>query len=290
MRQSWRVPVPQLNVSPDTMASSNPAFSRNPAFSARGPQTTTPILSGDELQQMYNAPSAGAQDTNRMTYEDTIAKTALCFAILVVAAVGGWVLTPALPFLPILGAIVGLVLGLVNAFKKEPSPGLILGYAAAEGLFVGGISFIFENVFGGGLVLQAVLATLVVVGVTLALFASGKIRASKKATKVFLVAMVGYLVFSLINMGMMMFGASDAAFGLRSSDIPGTNIPFGVVIGLLAVVMAAYSLVLDFDFIQRGVKNGVPRKFGWSGAFGIMVTVVWLYVELLRLFAILRSN
>jgi len=271
------------------MASSNPAFSRNPAFSAQGPQTKTPVLSSDELQQMYNAPSAGAQDTERMTYEDTIAKTTLCFAILVVAAVAGWVLTPALPFLPIVGAIVGLVLGLVNTFKKEPSPGLILGYAAAEGVFVGGISFIFENAFGGGLVLQAVLATLVVVGVTLALFRSGKIRASKKATKVFLIAMVGYMVFSLVNVGMMIFGGTTGAFGLNST-VHVFGIPLGVIIGLLAVVMAAYSLVLDFDFIQRGVNNGAPRKFGWSGAFGIMVTVVWLYVELLRLFAILRSN
>lgn len=272
------------------MASSNPAFSRNPAFSAQGPQTTTPVLSGDELQQMYNAPSAGAQDTDRMTYEDTIAKTALCFAILVVAAVAGWVLTPGIPFLPILGAIVGLVLGLVNTFKKEPSPGLILGYAAAEGIFVGGISYVFEGAFGGGLVLQAVLATLVVVGVTLALFKSGKVRASKKATKVFLIAMVGYMVFSLVNVGMMMFGGTTGAFGLNSMQIGNTGIPLGVVIGLLAVVMAAYSLVLDFDFIQRGVNNRAPRKFGWSGAFGIMVTVVWLYVELLRLFAILRNN
>lgn len=271
------------------MASSNPAFSRNPAFSAQGAQTATPVLSGDELQQMYNAPSASARDTDRMTYEDTIAKSALCFAVLVIAAVAGWMLTPGLPFLPFVGAIVGLVLGLVNTFKKEPSPGLILGYAAAEGIFVGGISYVFEAMLGGGLVLQAVLATLTVVGVTLALFKSGKIRASKKATKIFLIAMVGYLVFSLINMGMMLFGATDSPFGLRS-EVAIFGIPLGVIIGLLAVLMAAYSLVLDFDFIQRGVNNGAPRKFGWSGAFGIMVTVVWLYVELLRIFAILRSN
>ncbi|MGO4104294.1 Bax inhibitor-1/YccA family protein [Leifsonia sp. YAF41] len=271
------------------MATSNPAFSRNPAFSAQGAQTATPVLSGDELQQMYNAPSAGALDTDRMTYEDTIVKSALCFAVLVVAAVAGWMLTPGLPFLPFLGAIVGLVLGLVNTFKKEPSPGLIVGYAAAEGLFVGGISYVFEAKFGGGLVLQAVLATLTVVGVTLALFASGKVRASKKATKVFLIAMVGYLVFSLINVGVMIFGNSDSAFGL-GGDVKILGIPLGVIIGLLAVLMAAYSLVLDFDFVQRGVNNRAPRKFGWSAAFGIMVTVVWLYVELLRIFAILREN
>ncbi|MEO6199640.1 MAG: Bax inhibitor-1/YccA family protein [Cryobacterium sp.] len=271
------------------MASSNPAFSRNAAFGAPGAVATTRALSPTELQDLYNAPSAGAQDTDRMSYEDTIAKSALSFGLLIVAAVAGWMLTPALPALPILmivGLIVGLVLGLVNTFKKEPSPGLILAYAVAEGLFVGGISKVFEQLYPG-VVVQAVLATLVVVGVTLALFANGKIRASKKATKVFMIAMVGYLVFSLVNLGMMAFGATDNAFGLRSVEIFG--IPLGLLIGVLAVIMAAYSLVLDFDFIQRGVNNRAPRKFGWTGAFGLMVTVVWLYVELLRIFAIARE-
>lgn len=267
------------------MASTNPAFSRNPAFSASG---TARTLTDAELNDLYNAPSAGSQDTGRMTYEDTIAKTALSFGVLAVAAVASWIVTPAFGFLPILGAIAGLVLGLVNTFKRQPSPALILAYAAAEGVFVGGISMMFEQIFPG-VVMQATLATLVVVGVTLALFASGKIRASQRATKVFLIAMGGYLVFSLVNMGLMVFGATDNAFGLRSADFFGTGIPFGVVIGILAVLMAAYSLVLDFDYIQRGVNNRASRAYGWSGAFGIMVTVVWLYVELLRLFALTRD-
>jgi uncharacterized YccA/Bax inhibitor family protein len=269
------------------MASSNPAFSRNPAFAAPGTVAAAKTLSDAELRDLYNAPSAGAHDTNRMTYEDTIVKTAVSFGILVVAAALGWLLTPVFGVLPaMLGAIVGLVLGLVNSFKKQPSAPLILAYAAFEGLFVGGISSIFETAWPG-VVMQATLATLVVVGVTLALFASGKIRASKKATKVFLIAMIGYLLFSLVNVVMMVTGATDNAFGLRSEPIFG--IPLGVIIGVLAVIMAAYSLVLDFDFIQRGVNNRADRKYGWSGAFGIMVTVVWLYVELLRLFAISRD-
>ncbi|WP_022885967.1 Bax inhibitor-1/YccA family protein [Glaciibacter superstes] len=275
------------------MALSNPAFSRNAAFSAPGTLAATKTLSENELQDMYNAPSAGSQDTDRMTYEDTIGKTGISFAILVLAAVVGWVSVPVLGLVPVIvGALVGLVLGLVNSFKKEPSPGLILTYAAFEGLFVGGISQVFESMPGmEGVVLQAVLATLVVVGVTLALFKSGKIRASKKATKIFLIAMVGYLVFSLVNVGLMLFGATDGAFGMRSAElaIGPFNIKLGIVIGILAVLMAAYSLVLDFDFIQRGVNNRAPRKYGWTGAFGIMVTVVWLYIELLRIFAIARE-
>jgi len=273
------------------MATSNPAF-RNAAFGAPGAVATSKELSDNDLQALYNSPSAGAQDTDRMTYEDTIRKSVLSFAILLVAAAASWVLTPFVPFLLILGAIGGLVLGLVNAFKKEPSPGLILAYAGLQGLFVGGISRIFEDSAGGaGVVSQAVVATLVVVGVTLALFRSGKIRASKKATKIFLIAMIGYAVFSLINVGMMIFGAADGAFGMRSStiSIAGFDIKLGLIIGVLAVLLAAYSLVLDFDFIQKGVSNRAPRKYGWTAAFGIMVTVVWLYVEMLRIFMIARE-
>lgn len=280
----------QLIVSPETMALSNPAFSRNAAFGAPGTPTAAKPLSDSDLQEMYNAPSAGAQDTDRMTYEDTILKTTLSFAILLVAAVAAWVLTPTMPLLPWLGLGVGFVLGLVNAFKKEPSPGLILGYAVAEGLLVGGISRLFEQIFPG-VVMQATLATLVVVGVTLALFASGKIRASKRATKIFLIATVAYVVFSLVNFGLMLTGVVSSPFGLRSStiDLFGFPVHLGIVIGVLAVLMATYSLVLDFDYIQRGVNNRAPRKFGWTGAFGIMVSVVWLYVELLRIFALARN-
>ncbi|KFF60015.1 membrane protein [Cryobacterium sp. MLB-32] len=260
------------------MASSNPAFSRNAAFGAPGALASSKALSDSDLQTMYDQPSAGSQDTGRMSYEDTIRKTSIAFAILLVAAAVGWFV----PQLTIPAAIAGFVLGLVNTFKKEPSPGLILAFAAVQGLFVGGISNYFESIWPG-LVTQAVLATFVVVGVTLALFRSGKIRASKKATKIFTIAMVGYGVFSLINFGLMIFGGVDGAFGLRSGWL-------GVAIGLLAVVMAAYSLVLDFDFIQKGVNNGAPSKYGWSAAFGIVLTVVWLYIELLRIFAILRGE
>jgi Predicted membrane protein len=140
-----------------------------------------------------------------------------------------------------------------------------------------------------GIVLQATLGTFAVVGVTLALFASGKIRASKRATKIFMVAMIGYLVFSLVNLGLMFFGVTDSAFGLRS-DVEIFGIPLGVIIGVFVVILAAYSLVLDFDSIQRGVRNGAPRQLGWLGAFGIMVTVVWLYVEILRIIAIVRGS
>jgi uncharacterized YccA/Bax inhibitor family protein len=252
------------------------------------------------LEGMYAAPSAGAVETDRMSYEDTIWKTVGLFGILLVGAVAGWIWTMApvaatgaptiLPW--IIGALVGFVLSMVIIFtsRKKIRPALIFAYAAFEGLFVGGISAFFEMMFEG-IVLQATLATLSVVGVTLALFASGKIRASKRATKIFLIAMLGYLAFSIVNILLMVFNAPIAGgpFGMLSQEGP-FGIPWGVIIGVFVVIMAAYSLVLDFDSIQRGVRNGAPRQYGWLGGFGIMVTVVWLYVEILRIIAIVRGS
>lgn len=305
------------------MASSNPAFN-NPAFQdpravqtyPGGPQAATiggptqyatsshagvDAATNAQLEGAFAAPPASAIETGRMTVEDTVLKTLALFAVLLVTAVVGWVWTmapvsvsnPEPTFLPwTIGALGGFILAMVVSFgsRKKIRPALIFGYAAFEGLFVGAISAYFEYIWPG-IVVQATLATLTVVGVTLALFASGKIRASKRATKVFMIAMIGYLVFSLVNVFFMIFNVPIAggAFGMLSSfSIAG--IPLGVIIGILVVIMAAYSLVLDFDMIQQGVRNGAPRQFGWLGGFGIMVTVVWLYVEILRIIAIVRGN
>jgi uncharacterized YccA/Bax inhibitor family protein len=250
----------------------NPALSNNPAFKLGS------TVSAAQLEELYERPAASPADTGRMTYEDTAVKTVVLFAVLLATSAVGWFV----PALAIVGAIAGFVLAMVNTFKREPSVPLIVLYAAAEGLFVGGISQIFNERWQG-IPLQAALATFVTVGVTLALFASGKIRASARATKIFMVAMVSYVVFQLVNVVLQLTGVVHSAFGLQSGWL-------GVVIGLAVVVMAAYSLVLDFDQIQQGVRRGIPARYGWTGAFGIMVTVVWLYIEFLRLIAILRGN
>lgn len=260
----------------------NPAFSRNAAFR----DDPTP----EQLQELFNRPSSGG---GVMTVEDTVAKTGLNFAICVVAAVIGWTMVSANPLLGgtivMFAGIAGFVLALVNIFKREPSAPLILAYSAAQGLTLGAVSLVFESSYPG-IVMQALLATFAVFAVTLALFASGKVRASARATKIFLIAMVGYLVYALINVVITMFGgAGGNPFGLDGS-VQIMGIPLGVIVGVLVTIMAAYSLVLDFDMVQQGVRNGAPAKFGWSAAFGIMVTVIWLYMNILRMIAIARSE
>ncbi|MFT4051699.1 MAG: Bax inhibitor-1/YccA family protein [Microbacterium sp.] len=296
-------------------SSSNPAFN-TPVFQQQGtaqrPGLTPPaaptqfapsvdLAAQAQLEGAFAAPPASAIQTGRMTVEDTVYKTVGLFAILLVTAAVGWIWTmapvtaasPVPTIMPwIIGALGGFALSMAVIFtsRTQVRPALIFAYAAFEGLFVGGISAYFEFVWPG-IVMQATIATLSVVGVTLALFASGKVRASAKATKIFMIAMVGYLVFSLINVVLMMFGAAGegGAFGLYS-NVTVAGIPLGVIVGVLVVIMAAYSLVLDFDQIQQGVRNGAPRQYGWLSAFGLMVTVVWLYVEILRMIAILRGD
>ncbi|MGO1205148.1 Bax inhibitor-1/YccA family protein, partial [Cellulosimicrobium funkei] len=127
-----------------------------------------------------------------------------------------------------------------------------------------------------------VLATVATFAAALFLFRSGKVRVTPKFTRWLLIAMVGYLAFSLVNVVLVLFGVLDG-WGMRGGTI-------GIVVGLIAVGLAAASLIVDFDSIKRGVEAGVPAKFAWSAAFGLMVTLIWLYLEFLRLFAILQSS
>ena len=221
-----------------------------------------------------------------MTYEDTIVKTGVSFAILLVGAVIGWVLGDYLIVDDRRAPSSASCSASSTPSRSSRRRALILAYAVFEGLFVGGISMLYTQLFSSAIVPMAVFGTLGVVGVTLALFASGKVRASKRATQIFLVAIVGYAAFSLVNFGLMLTGVTDSMFGLRDIEIFGTSIPLGVPLGILVVLLAAYSLVLDFDGIKRGVTNGAPRKYGWTAAFGLMVTIVWLYLEILRLIAL----
>lgn len=239
------------------------------------------------VQDAYNAPSATAAQTGRLTYDDVIMKTATVLGVIVLSAAAMWFgfangVIPSGLMMPVLwgGLLGGLVLGLVNSFKKEPSPALILGYAVLEGAFLGVISMVFNFAYPG-IVLQAVLATFVTFGVTLALFRSGKVRVTPKFTKILMIGLVSYGIFCIVNLVLSL--TVLGGWGLRAGG-------FGLVIGAIAVILAAMTLVMDFDQIQRGVNNGVARKYAWSAAFGIALSLVWLYLEFLRILAILRGD
>ena len=259
---------------------SNPVFNRDPMFNGRGAGVAHATVDAATLDQMYAQPSATVRDTGRMTYDDVIVRTAGMFAVIVVTGAATWLLAPQLVWVGLIG---GLVLGLVNAFKKEPSPALIMLYAAFEGVFLGGISAFIEVGMGlPGIAIQAVLATAATFAVCLFLFRSGRVRVTPKFTRWLIIAVSGYLVFALTNFVLSFFVASEGFGPLR-------NGPLGIIVGLVAVGLASASLIVDFDAIKRGVEGGAPRKYAWTGAFGLTVTLVWLYIEFLRLIAIFRD-
>jgi uncharacterized YccA/Bax inhibitor family protein len=261
------------------MQSRNPVFNRSEAFSRRGYAgfNEAPPVAGQQLEEMYNAPAATGVQTGRMTIDDVVVKTGLLFAVLVPLAAVNFYLQNTL--LTIGGAIVGFVLVLIVSFTKTIRPPLMLAYAAAEGLFIGGVSALYENRWDG-IVPQAVLGTLSVFAVALFLYKSGRVRVTPKGRRIAMIAIGGYLVFSLINLGIMAFTDNNS---LRSG-------PLGIAIGLFAITLAAYFLILDFDFAEQGVKNGLPERYAWMAAFGLVVTLVWLYIEFLRLISILRGD
>jgi len=253
------------------------------------------IPSPEQLDQQFGRPSAGPLETERLTYDGVIMKTLVTLGVTALGFMVTlgmlWVSGTSAPFYVLTygGALVGFVLALVNIFKKEPSPALVLAYAAAQGLFLGGFSGILEFGLGySGIIFQALLATACVIAATLALYAFRIVRTSPKMNKIFFIVIIGYGLFSIANfVGMLV--APTGMFGWRSSvEIMG--IPLGVILGVLAVVLGAYSLVMDFEGIELGVKRGVHKKYGWSAAFGLTMTIIWLYVEIIRIIAILRGS
>ncbi len=214
----------------------------------------------------------------RLTMNDVMVKTGINLGLVAVGAAVAW----HAPVLLFLGMVGGLVLGLVNSFKKKVSPILVMTYALMEGLLLGGLSAVVDMRYPG-VAIQAVLATLVVAGTTLALFANGKLRATPKLNKIFMIGAIGYMAYGLISiLGAGIFGSS-----LNSFSIGG--IPLGLVVGLFAVALATYSLLLDFTTTSEAVEAGLPERESWRLAFGLTASLVWLYVEILRVLMYLAS-
>jgi uncharacterized YccA/Bax inhibitor family protein len=265
--------------------SNNPALARIPAFAGPnktvgfGPRPSSPGPAADPLEAGYFGPTATSRDTGRLTIEDVSVRTAILLATLV--ATGGltWFLN--LEALAFPAAIIGLILGLVISLKQVTNPAAILGYAAVEGVFLGGVSKLFENAYNG-IVVQAIVGTLGVAAVMLFLYSSGKIRVTPQFTKMVIGATVGYMILLVTNLVVGFF--HSGGLGLFNGGA------LSIGISAFAIGLASLNLVLDFDFIQKGVQQGLPERYGWLAAFGLVVTLVWLYIEILRLLSYLRER
>ena len=269
------------------MESRNPVLNRE--FSA--PQLATfhePPPSAAQLQEMYDGP-AGTSTTTRMTLDDVVVRSGILFVILIAGAFAGWQIVERAAVLVWLCALVAFGLALAASFTREAKPALILLYAVFEGLFLGGISRWYDvyvaQVKGTptGIVTQAIIGTLVAFGVMLALYSSGRLRATPRFQKMMMIALFSYLGIAVVSLVGALFGVGG---GWGFYGVGG----LGLLLCAAGVALAAFTLVLDFDAIQKGVAAGLPEREAWRAAFGLMVTLVWLYLELLRFLAILNSR
>ena len=179
----------------------------------------------------------------------------------------------------------GIVIALIIIFKKTWAPYLALGYALCEGLFLGAISAYYDYIFAASypsIIMHAVLLTMGTAAAMYILYQTGVIKATNTFRKVVMIATAGIGIFYLISIVMRLFGSQMPY--LHDSS------PIGIGISLVIVVVAALNLILDFDMIDQGSQNGAPKYFEWYSAFGLMVTIVWLYLEILRLLSKLSSR
>jgi uncharacterized YccA/Bax inhibitor family protein len=265
------------------LRSSNPILSKKDAFTPAAPQ-----YGQNPYQTPYGSdfgPSATQTSNDRMTFDDVVTKTAVTMGVLVLTAAAAWNLVPPSLYLPglILSGIVGFIVVLLVSFRRSINPGLVLFYAAVEGVFIGMISKIFEMNYGG-IVAQAVIATFFAAGATLAAYKFFNIRVTAKFTKVVIISTIAFAVLMLAN---FVFSLATGSTGLRGG-ITGPVSGFSVLISAIAIVLAVFNLILDFDYIEKGVASGAPAKESWRGAFGLTVTMVWLYIEMLRLLSYIR--
>jgi uncharacterized YccA/Bax inhibitor family protein len=226
----------------------------------------------------------------RMTIDDVVVKTAVLFVILLFGALAGWYLVGQAPVVVWISALAAFGVAMAVSFSRTTKPALVMLYAALEGVFLGGISAWYaaygHAVRGdsSNIVLQAVTGTFVAFGVMLVLYKSGRLRVTPRFQRMMIGALVSYFLIAVVSLLFAVFGNVGHGWGFYGVG------PIGLLLCAVGVGLACFTLVLDFDAIEKGVKAGLPERESWRGAFGLMVTLVWLYLELLRMLAILNGG
>ncbi|AYC40715.1 Bax inhibitor-1/YccA family protein [Streptomyces griseorubiginosus] len=249
------------------------------------PYATNPYA--QDLQQ--GAPPQTPVTTGRMTMDDVVLRTGTTLGVLIVTAALSWALLPVDDAnigrsygIGIGAALIGMVLALVQSFKRKATPALIVSYAAFEGVFLGVISSIVDNRIASGAAMQAVIGTLAVFAAVLVAYKAGWIRVNRRFYGFVMAATLGFLLLMVVNMLFAVFGGGDG-LGFRSGGL-------GILFGVIGVLLGACFLALDFKQVEDGIAYGAPKEEAWLAAFGLTLTLVWIYMEFLRLVAILNSS
>jgi uncharacterized YccA/Bax inhibitor family protein len=247
-----------------------------------GPNNNGP--SAGDLQGMFDKPAyAGPRGPEQryMTLDSVVQRTAAMLGVILLAGAVAWATVPDHLYAPVLiVALLGsLGLGLFMSFTGRVNAAGALVYSAFEGVLLGSISKAFENAYHG-IVVQAVTGTVMVAGGMLFVYKIGAIRVTPRFTRIIVGATMG--VFGLMIVNLVAYLFTPGGLGLRTGGA------FAVIFSLICIVVAAMNLVLDFDMIEQGIRRGAPEKTSWYAAFGLTVTLVWLYIEILRLLGYAR--
>ena len=280
------------------MQSNNPVFRRSEEFNRSGagayqgfgqqPGYGQPGQPYPGYGQPAPTPTTG---TGRMTIDSVVQSTAITIGITVLAAAVTWLVTPAIspetgiPSSLLAASVIGsgaaFILSLVNSFKRIISPGLVMAFAVAEGVALGALSELFNAVYGGGIVVQAVIGTFAAFGGTLAAYKFFDIQVGNKFRTFVIAAMFGMVALSLLEVVLGLFGGNLGLFDDGA---------LGLVFAIAGLVLGVFMLILDFDFVEQGVRNGLPERESWRASFGLLVSLVWIYTNLLRILAILQQD
>ncbi|CAN5182208.1 Bax inhibitor-1/YccA family protein [soil metagenome] len=260
-----------------SMESNNPVFSRSEPLARSLSQGVGfhPAPSADEVENLYRTPQ-------RMTMDDVVVKTGILLAIVVGVGAASWYLQVGIG-IAMIAALVGFALAMVNIFKKQVSPPLIMAYAVAQGVFLGVISASYEGTYRG-IVVQAIVGTAAVFAAVLFGYKSGRLRATPKFTKVVTFGLVGMVAVLMLNLLVGAFTTGDPL------GISGGNTGLSILFTLGLITFGALTFVLDFDQADRMVAAGVAEEESWRVAFGLVVGLIFLYLNILRLLAYLQSS
>tara|TARA_E500000331_G_scaffold298221_1_gene297933 strand:+ start:550 stop:1308 length:759 start_codon:yes stop_codon:yes gene_type:complete len=219
--------------------------------------------------------------SQKMTLDGTVNKTGILLLLCFIAAAVTWNIPN--PVLMYTGLGVGFIVGLITIFKPTMAPSTAPVYALAEGFFLGGITVIFEAKYPG-IAIQAIGITFGILASLLVCYKTGIIKPTENFRLMIVSATAGIALLYIVNIFMTMFGGGNGIGFIHSNGL------MGIGFSLFVVGIAALNLVLDFDFIEQGAEDGLPKHMEWFGAFSLMVTLVWLYLEILRLLAKLRRG
>lgn len=256
-------------------------------YGQAGPTTTVPQYQQYEQYQGYQQPQYAPQQGQGgvMTYDDVIAKTGLSLGAVFLVAAATFMLLPVQLMLPVVigASIASIVTVFIVAFKRNVSPVGLGVYALFEGVLIGAISKLFEVIYPG-IVVSAVLATFVTAAVTLAVMKFGKVRVTSKFRRMVTIATMAFFGVVVVNFILALFGIHT---GIRA--IGGDAGILAIGVSILAICLAVFNLVMDFDAVRVGVERRAPASESWRAALGITVTMVWLYVEILRVMSYFRD-